>query len=102
MTISASIDWNTILLALIAAAPGIIAAYYSGKIHKQIKTPSGKPIGAQVEDTLHTAIVNNHHLVGAAEGARKVASDLAVERATKPRTPPDSPGDTQTTSGGGA
>jgi hypothetical protein len=62
MMLAASIDWTNVILALIAATPGIIAAIYAGKVHRQVKTPSGKPIGAQVEDALHTALSNNYHL----------------------------------------
>lgn len=59
---ASSIDWTNVILALIAALPGIVAAVYAGKVHRQVRTPSGKPIGAQVEDTLHTSLSNNYHL----------------------------------------
>jgi hypothetical protein len=59
---ASSIDWTNVLLALIAALPGIVAAIYAGRVHAQVKTPSGKAIGAQVEDTLHTSLSNNYHL----------------------------------------
>jgi Na+-translocating ferredoxin:NAD+ oxidoreductase RnfG subunit len=57
-----AINWNAVILALIAALPGIIAAVYAGRIHRKIKTPSGTPIGQQVEGVLHTALANNYHL----------------------------------------
>lgn len=94
MTVTGSIDWTNVLVALIAGLPAIIAAVGVLAVHQKIKTPSGTPIGEQVEDTLHTAIVNNHHLVGAAENAQKLAKDLAAEKAARPAPQPDSTGDT--------
>jgi hypothetical protein len=60
--VSSSIDWTNVIVSLIVGLPAIIAALYAGRVHHQIKTPSGKAIGRQVEDSLHTAISNNHHL----------------------------------------
>jgi hypothetical protein len=57
-----SIDWTQVITALIVGLPAIIAAILAGRVHRQVKTPSGKPIGAQVEDTLHTSLSNNYHL----------------------------------------
>lgn len=62
MILADAINWNAVILALIAALPGIIAAVYAGRVHRKIKTPSGTPIGTQVEDALHTARANNYHL----------------------------------------
>ena len=50
------------LVELILTVPGIIAAVYAGRVHRKIKTPSGTPIGQQVEGVLHTALANNYHL----------------------------------------
>jgi hypothetical protein len=60
--LASSVDWTNVLVALIAGLPAIIAAVYAGRIHSKIKTPSGTPIGKQVEDSLHTALANNYHL----------------------------------------
>lgn len=62
MILADAINWNAVILALIAALPGIIAAIYAGRIHRKIKTPSGTPIGHQVENALHTALGNNYRL----------------------------------------
>jgi hypothetical protein len=67
MTLVGSIDWTNVLVALIAGLPAIIAAVGVLLVHQKIKTPSGKSIGKQVEDTLHTALANNLHLQAAAE-----------------------------------
>jgi len=57
-----SIDWTQVLVALVFTIPAIIAAVYSARTHSQVQTPSGKSIGKQVEDALHTALSNNYHL----------------------------------------
>jgi hypothetical protein len=62
MIAGSGIDWTNVLVALIAGLPAIIAAIGVLVVHRQIKTPSGKSIGAQVEDTLHTSLSNNYHL----------------------------------------
>lgn len=56
------IDWTQVLVALVLTIPAIMAAYYSGRTHKAVKTPSGKDIGRQVEDALHVVLSNNYHL----------------------------------------
>lgn len=58
----AATTWPDVTLALIAALPGLIAAIAALRIHSKIRTPSGKSIGAQVEDVLHTALSNNYRL----------------------------------------
>ena len=62
MIVASGIDWTQVLVALIAGLPAILAAIFAGLIHAQIKTPSKRPIGKQVEDVLHTALANNYHL----------------------------------------
>ena len=54
--LASGVDWTNVLLALIAAVPGIIAAVYAGRVHHQVKTPSGTSIGKQIENTLHTSL----------------------------------------------
>lgn len=46
------------LVALIAGLPAILGAVISGVVLLRIKTPSGKSIGAQVEEANHLAVVN--------------------------------------------
>lgn len=57
------INWTNVLDSLIAALPAIIAAiaaaFFSRKVHNQIKTPSGEPIGKVIEASHDTAIANN-------------------------------------------
>lgn len=67
----AAIDWTNVLDTLIIAVPAIIAAVYAGRVHRKIQTPSGKAIGRQVEDALHTVLSNNYHLqsIGGKVGA---------------------------------
>ncbi len=54
--------WPDVVLALIAAIPGIIAAIAALRVHKAIKTPSGTTIGQQVESVHHVALGNNYRL----------------------------------------
>jgi hypothetical protein len=93
VTVAGLVDWTNVLVALIAGLPAIIAAVGVLLVHQKIKTPSGTPIGEQVEDTLHTAIVSNHHLVAAAEDRRTVAADLAAAKAARTSAPPGTPDD---------
>lgn len=58
----AAIDWTNVIVALIVGLPAIIAAIFAGSVHRQIKTPSGKTLGKQVEDVIHTVLSNNYHL----------------------------------------
>lgn len=51
------------LVALIAGVPSTIAAVGVLFVQWQIRTPSGTPIGRQLEAAHHTAIANNQRLV---------------------------------------
>lgn len=62
MLVASGVDWTNVLVALIAGVPAIIAAIGVLFVHGQVKTPSGKSIGAQVEDALHVALANNLHI----------------------------------------
>jgi hypothetical protein len=71
-----SIDWTNVLDTLIITVPAIIAAIYAARVHQQVRTPSGKSIGKQVEDALHVAISNNHYAtaISAEVGAKPSAA----------------------------
>ena len=84
----AAIDWTNVIVTLIAASPAIIAAIYAGKVHGQIKTPSGKSAGEVLEYAHDTAIANNM-LLRKHNGPTK---DLSKEQAgTESETPPQVP-----------
>ena len=55
----AETGWPDVAIAAIGAIPGILAVYIGYRIHTQIRTPSGKPIGEVAEFTHDTAIANN-------------------------------------------
>lgn len=57
----ASVDWTMVIDTAILTIPAIIAALYARSVHLQVRTPSGRSIGKQVEDTLHTTISNYHY-----------------------------------------
>lgn len=44
-------DWPDVAIAAIGALPGLAAAYWSYKIRRDTKTPSGAPIGEVAEKT---------------------------------------------------
>jgi hypothetical protein len=90
--IASSIDWTNVILALIAAVPGIIAALYAGRIHGQIKTPSGKPLG-QVAEYAHDTAIANNMLLSKANGHTKPADHdtLSTEGKTPPHIPDPPP-----------
>ena len=46
------------LVALVAGLPATLSVVLAYRIHRQLQTPSGAPIGAQVEQTNHLAEVN--------------------------------------------
>ena len=86
----AAIDWTNVLVALIAGLPAIIAAVGVLLVHGQIKTPSGRNIGAQVEWAAHTAKANNM-LLATANGPTKEAApeELSVTDTEHPQVPAD-------------
>jgi hypothetical protein len=84
-------DWTNVLLALIAATPGIIAAIYAGRVHSQVKTPSGKPLGAVVEYAHDTVIANNMLLSNANGPTKRAAPGVLHEEGRTPPQVPDPP-----------
>jgi hypothetical protein len=88
----AALDWTMILETLIITLPAIIAAVYAARVHKQIKTPSGAPLGHVVEYAHDTAIANNM-LLRKANGptVRAVPGQLHEEGETPPSVPEDEP-----------
>jgi hypothetical protein len=87
----AAIDWTQVIVALIAGLPAIIAAYYARGVKRDIKTPSGRTLGEQVEGTLYTSIGNAHRLDSI---RRVVGSDPPVNPEEGPYgpAPPPPPG----------
>lgn len=91
------IDWTQVLVTLVAALPAIIAAVYAGRVHGAVKTPSGKPIGRQIEDALHVALANNAHLqvigpqVGATASPRANGEEAKVDALREPELPAPEP-----------
>jgi hypothetical protein len=98
MIVGSSVDWTNVLVALIAGLPAIIAAIGVLVVHRQIRTPSGKSIGKQVEDTLHTSLSNNFHLQSIGSKVEAPTPPAAngeaakVEALTDPEVSPDPAG----------
>ena len=92
MMLLAAVDWTQVLDSAILALPAIIAAIYAGRVHREIRTPSGPSIGEQVERSHLTAIANNL-LLSKHNGPTKHASTdvLHNEGSEAPRVPIDPP-----------
>lgn len=62
-------SWPDVALALIAAMPGLLAAYYAYKVSIAIRTRNGSTIGGHVqtiEDTVNsrdTLVLDTAHIV---------------------------------------
>jgi hypothetical protein len=84
----AAIDWTYIIVALISGLPAIIAAIFAGRVNRKIRTPSGTPIGDQVENVLHTSLANHYRIrkIGGAVGA-----DTSPAAGTEAAKVPDLP-----------
>lgn len=87
-----AIDWTTVIAALIAGLPAIIAAIFAGLVHQQVKTPSGPSIGKQVESA-HLVGIANNMLLSVKNGPTKDVSPSVVTDATiqPPQVPDDNP-----------
>jgi hypothetical protein len=97
MIASANADWANVLVALIVGLPGIISALYAIRVHHKIKTPSGTPIGAQVENALHTGLANNYRLRSVAEAVKATPSQASHDEAQQvPDLPESTPGSVAT------
>lgn len=88
-----SINWTLVLVALAGNLAAIIAAIFSGLTHRAVRTPSGTPIGQQVEDSRHVALGNNYRLqrltgeIGDDAPRRAMAHEAKVD---DPQQPPAS------------
>lgn len=84
----AATDWSGIVAAIVAGVPGIIAAVYAGRVHRQVTTPSGKTLGEVAEYAHDTAIANNL-LLSRANGATTEADPETIK--AEGETPPQIP-----------
>lgn len=80
----AAVDWTNVLVALIAGAPAIIAALFAARINGQIKTPSKRSIGEQVESAHLTAIANNMQLASMNGPSKTADPDKLREQVADP------------------
>jgi hypothetical protein len=76
-----SINWTDVLVALIAGLPAIIAAVGVILVRKEVKTPNGTSLGAQVEAAVHAAVSNNLHLQAISKQVDAPVSEAAVAEA---------------------
>jgi hypothetical protein len=82
------IDWTNVIVAAIVGAPSIIAAIFAGRVHRQVQTPSGKPLG-EVAEYVHDTVIANNMLLSEANGRTKPADHdtLSHEGETPPQIP---------------
>lgn len=87
-----SINWTTVIVALIAGLPAIMAAFYARRNHAQLKTPSGDSIGHVVERT-HDLTAANTALMAKANGHTKdaTAEEKRELRTIEPQVEDDPP-----------
>lgn len=91
-----AIDWTTVIAAIIAGLPAIIAAIFAGLVHGQVKTPSGPSIGKQVESA-HLVGIANNMMLSSKNGPTKPLDPSAVS--DEAAAPPQVPADTEPPSG---
>jgi len=90
--IVSAIDWTNVLVALIAGLPAIIAAVFAGLVHSQVKTPSGKSLGAVAEFAHDTAIANNLLLAAQTRKTKTAEPDTLKHGGESPPQVPDETG----------
>lgn len=89
--IASAVDWTQVLGDLIAIIPAIVAAIFAARIHKSIKTPSGRSIGELAEYAHDTTIANNMLLSKANGPTKPLSHEGARERSQEPPRVPDPP-----------
>jgi hypothetical protein len=57
-----AVDWTPIVVALITLSGVVFNGLLGLYIVRHVRTPSKKPLGAQVEDALQVALGNNYRL----------------------------------------
>lgn len=87
----AAVDWTQVLGDLIAIVPALVTVVLAARIHKAIKTPSGKPLGEVAEYAHDTAIANNLLLSKANGPTKPLARSEAHSAAQEPPRVPDPP-----------
>lgn len=90
--LGSSIDWTNVLVAVIAGLPAIIAAVFAGLIHAQVRTPSGKSLGALAGAARDAGIANNL-LLSKGNGPTHPADRSELEHAAEvpPQVPSEEP-----------
>lgn len=91
--IATALDWNALLIAFIPTIPALVAAYFAGRTHNHVQTPSGQPIGHVAEYAKDTAIANNL-LLSKANGPTKPAEHELLKQ--EGESPPQVPVEVQT------
>jgi hypothetical protein len=84
----AVIDWTNVVVSGIVGLPAIIAAVYAGRVHRAVKTPSGKSLG-EVSEYAHDTAIANNLLLSKQNGPTKPADRETIqeEGSTPPRIP---------------
>lgn len=88
-----SLDWGEVIAAVVPSIMTAITAVIGLLVHRQIKTPSGDPIGHVVERAHDTGIANNMLLRTMAPATRDANGAELHEKGQEPlQIPADEPG----------
>lgn len=60
--LAVAFDWTAVVVALITLAGVVFNGLLGAFLVVQLRTPSGKRIGAQVEDSHHVALANHYRI----------------------------------------
>lgn len=89
--IASAVDWTQVIGDLIGIVPAVLAAWFAYRIHRSIKTPSGRPLGEVAEYAHDTAIANNLLLSKSNGPTQPLSRDKAHEAASEPPRVPEAP-----------
>lgn len=59
IAVAQGLDWGEVIAAVVPSVISLLTVVFTALIHRQIKTPSGDPIGHVVERAHETGIANN-------------------------------------------
>lgn len=89
LAVEQTVDWGSIIAAVLPSVFSIAALVISALIHRQIRTPSGDHIGQVVERAHETGIANNLLLRQASGSTRPANGEELHAAASQPLAIPD-------------
>lgn len=86
--VESQLDWGAVIAAVVPGVLSAVSAVIALLVHRQIRTPSGKPLG-QVAEYAHDTAIANNLLLSKANGATETADPAALHAESE--TPPQVP-----------